>query len=93
MGAILVYDVTKKSSFINAFRWLNDIKQNADPKIVIMLVGNKTDIPDRDPNKREVSTEEGKKFAIENKLLFSESSALSNYRVNEIFEELLIGIF
>ena len=83
MGAILVYDVTKRSSFVNASRWLNEIKQNSDQKIVIILVGNKTDIPDRDPNKREVTTDEGAKFASENKLLFAESSALSNYNVND----------
>jgi len=91
MGAILVYDVTKRSSFNNVSRWLNDIKLNSDQRIIIMLVGNKTDIPYQNPSKREVTKEEGLKFANENKLLFTESSALSNHNVNEMFEELLIG--
>jgi len=91
MGAILVYDVTKRSSFNNVSRWLNDIKLYSDQRIIIMLVGNKSDIPDQNPSKREVTKEEGLKFANENKLLFTESSALSNYNVNELFEELLIG--
>ena len=57
-GAIIVYDITRKESFNNILTWLNDIKNNADKDIVIILVGNKCDLIDR-----EVSIEEGRKFA------------------------------
>lgn len=55
-------------------------------------MGNKVDISDRFPDKKEVSTEEAVKFAKENNLLFIETSALSNLGVNEAFENLLKGI-
>ncbi len=93
MGAILVYDVTKRVTFENVSKWLSDIKMNSDQKIVIMLVGNKTDITDLHPEKREVSTDEGCEFAKENQLMFMETPALSNYRINEAFEDLLKGRF
>lgn len=56
-----------------------------------MLIGNKIDLVERNKNKREVSFEEGKAFAIENQLMFTEASALSNVKVTESFEDLLQG--
>jgi hypothetical protein len=41
MGALLVYDIAKASSFENVERWLNELRDHADSNIVIMLVGNK----------------------------------------------------
>jgi len=58
-----------------------------------MLVGNKYDIIERNNRKREVTYEEARTFAEENKLLFYETSALSSYRVNECFEDLLQEIY
>jgi Rab family protein len=93
VGALLVYEVSKKSSFINAQRWLSELKQNAEPDCIIMLVGNKVDLVDRNNKKREVTYEEGKVFAEENKLMFFETSALSSFKVNECFEDLLQEIY
>ena len=64
------------------------MKQNAEPDCVIMLVGNKVDV---DIEKREVSTEEGRILAEENRLMFSETSARENVNVNDSFEELIKG--
>ena len=58
-----------------------------------MLVGNKYDLIERNNRKREVTYEEAKTFAEENKLFFYETSALSSYRVNECFEDLLQEIY
>jgi len=58
-----------------------------------MLVGNKIDLVERNNRKREVSLEEGKAFAAENQIMFSETSALSNLRVTESFEDLLQEIY
>ena len=57
-----------------------------------MLIGNKVDLVERNNKKREVSYEEGKLLAEENQLLFSETSALSNLKVTDSFEDLLQGI-
>ncbi|CAL5339252.1 unnamed protein product [Camellia sinensis] len=44
LGALLVYDVTKPTTFENASRWLKELRDHADANIVIMLIGNKTDL-------------------------------------------------
>lgn len=58
-----------------------------------MLVGNKFDLIEKNNRKREVTYEEAKAYAEENKLLFYETSALSSYKVNECFEDLLQEIY
>ncbi len=58
-----------------------------------MLVGNKVDLVDKNNKRREVSFEEGKKFAEDNKLMFFETSAMSSYKVNDSFEDLLQEIY
>ena len=74
-GVILVYDVTKKSSFINVDEWLKSCLENIDPaKSSILLIGNKIDLTDQ----REVSEEEGRDYASANGLLFMETSAFDN---------------
>jgi len=85
--------VTKKNSFYNCQRWLSEVRQFTEPYCVVMLVGNKIDLVERNQNRREVSYEEGKQYAMENDLLFSEASALSNLKVSESFEDLLQGNF
>ncbi len=93
MGALLVYDVTKKLTFTDTQRWLNELKQYVEPDCVVMLIGNKVDLCDRNDKKREVTYEEAKVFAKENNLMFFETSALSNVGVNECFEDLLQEIY
>jgi Ras-related protein Rab-11A len=68
VGALLVYDISKHATFKNVERWLQELRENADRNIVIMLVGNKSDLR----HLREVSTEEAKEFAEKNKLSFIE---------------------
>ncbi len=58
-----------------------------------MLIGNKVDLTDKKDKKREVTFEEAQEFATENKLMFYEASALSSYKVNECFEDLLQEIY
>lgn len=68
VGALLVYDISKHVTFKNVERWLQELRENADRNIVIMLVGNKSDLR----HLREVPTEEAKEFAEKNKLSFIE---------------------
>jgi small GTP-binding protein len=53
-GAIVVYDITKKESFVNVDKWLQEFKKNADSDACYILVGNKCDLI----NDRAVTTEE-----------------------------------
>ncbi|URE44422.1 ras-related protein [Musa troglodytarum] len=59
LGAILVYDVTKPTTFENVSRWLRELRDHADSNIVVMLIGNKTDLE----HLRAVDTEEAQSFA------------------------------
>ena len=79
-GALLVYDISRRDTFNHLTRWLDEARQHANPKMVIMLIGNKSDL-----EKREVSFEEGEKFAQENGLIFLETSAKTAQNVEEAF--------
>eukprot|EP00924_Labyrinthula_sp_SR-Ha-C_P004557 maker-scaffold_1-snap-gene-4.21-mRNA-1 protein AED:0.12 eAED:0.12 QI:0/1/0.8/1/1/1/5/73/220 len=80
-GALLVYDITRKDTFEHLSRWLEEAKQNANENMVIMLIGNKADLEAR----RQVTTEEGQKFAQDNNLIFMETSAKTAANVEEAF--------
>ena len=67
-GALLVYDITRRDTFNHLTRWLDEAKQNSNPNMVIMLIGNKSDLDHR----RAVSYKEGEQFAEQNGLIFLE---------------------
>lgn len=69
---------------------MEDLKNQADPNLIIMLVGNKIDLCKGDDFPR-VSTEDGKRLAQENNLLFEETSAITAMNVSSAFERLLEG--
>jgi len=81
IGALLVYDVTKRATFENLQKWLEEMRENAYSKMTIILVGNKVDLE----SEREVSTEEGTQFAKKNNLLFFETSAKTSLNVEKAF--------
>ncbi|XP_062201055.1 ras-related protein Rab11D-like isoform X1 [Phragmites australis] len=89
LGALLVYDITKRQSFDHIPRWLEELRGHADKNIVIMLVGNKSDLED----KRAVSTEDAKGFAEKENLFFLETSALQATNVENSFQTVLTEIF
>ena len=66
MGALLVYDISKHPTYESVERWLRELRDHADTNIVIMLVGNKSDLR----HLRAVPTEEAKDFATKNGLSF-----------------------
>jgi len=80
-GALLVYDITRRETFNHLTRWLEEARQNANQSMVIMLIGNKSDMEHR----RQVSREEGEKFAKDNGLIFLETSAKTAANVEEAF--------
>ena len=80
-GALLVYDITRRDTFTHLTRWLEEVRQNGNPDTTIMLIGNKSDQDSR----RQVTTEEGERFARENGLIFIETSAKTAANVEEAF--------
>lgn len=62
VGALLVYDIAKHLTYENVERWLKELRDHADSNIVIMLVGNKSDLR----HLRAVPTDEARAFAGKN---------------------------
>ncbi|KIL68524.1 hypothetical protein M378DRAFT_158325 [Amanita muscaria Koide BX008] len=89
VGALLVYDIAKHATYVNVTRWLKELRDHADSNIVIMLVGNKSDLK----HLRAVPTDEAKAFATENGLSFIETSALDASNVENAFLTILTDIF
>lgn len=52
LGCLIVYDITKRSSFNNVKYWLQSLLDSAEQDICIMLVGNKLDLVEEDPRSR-----------------------------------------
>uniref|UniRef100_A0A7S1FA80 Uncharacterized protein n=1 Tax=Noctiluca scintillans TaxID=2966 RepID=A0A7S1FA80_NOCSC len=81
-GVILVYDISKRETFNHIKSWLKDVKELANDGTVIILVGNKCDLPNR-----AITSEEGEAFAAANGLIFRETSAKTSVNVEETFLE------
>jgi len=88
VGALMVYDITKAQTFKNVEKWMQELREYADPDIAIMLVGNKSDLK----SNREVATEDAKAFAKKNSLLYIEASALDGENIKEAFQQTVNAI-
>ncbi|KAA3672400.1 uncharacterized protein DEA37_0008944 [Paragonimus westermani] len=89
VGALLVYDIAKRVTYENATQWLHELRDHSDQDIVVMFVGNKSDLR----HLRMVPTDEAKEFAKREKMYFMETSALDASNVDEAFVEVLRAIF
>lgn len=87
--AVVVYDITQTASLEKARTWIRELQRQADPSIVIALCGNKVDLTAR----RQVSQEEAKKYADEEGLMWTETSAKTGEGVTEIFKEIGMQLF
>ncbi|KAB2074756.1 hypothetical protein ES319_A07G172700v1 [Gossypium barbadense] len=89
VGALIVYDITRRSSFDSIKRWLDELSTHCDTAVARMVVGNKCDLE----NIRDVSVEEGKSLAEEEDLFFMETSALESTNVQTAFEVVIREIY
>ncbi|CAM9290877.1 unnamed protein product [Lampetra planeri] len=80
-AAIVVYDITRKDTFVRAQEWVKELQRRGPPRIVIALAGNKADLE----AKRDLETEDAKTYAKENRLMFFETSAKTGNNVEEVF--------
>ena len=88
-GILLLFDVTKRSSFIACKNYLEEVRINSDKNCVIYLIGNKIDLS----NQRQITTEEAENFAQKEKIQYIETSAVKNLKVTEVFTSLLNDIY
>lgn len=81
--AMVVYDISSEESFQHIQMWIKDCKDLAPKTVLLVLVGNKSDLEDQ----RAVSTERGSELARENNMLFFETSALNGNGIQEAFQK------
>lgn len=89
LGALLVYDITRRSSFNNLPKWLRELREYGASDMVIILVGNKSDLT----TSREIEEDEGRSLAESEGLCFMETSALENRNVEEAFLHMISKIY
>ncbi|KAI8317000.1 Ras-related protein Rab-6B [Colletotrichum sp. SAR11_240] len=82
--AVVVYDISNAKSFQNTKKWIDDVRAERGNDVIIVLVGNKTDLND----KREVTTQQGEEEAKKNNLMFVETSAKLGHNVKTLFKRI-----
>ena len=107
-GALLVFDISRRATFEAVTSWLHDLRAIAEDGIVIILVGNKSDLADsslvsgepqmgsgrEDVNKRAVTKEEAEDWCHRNGVMqYVETSAKSGEGVERAFLEVAERIF
>ena len=80
-GILLVYSITDKESFDSTCKWMENINEHADKNVEIILLGNNCEKSEM----RQVSKEDGERFAIENNIKFFEVSSKNNYNLESAF--------
>ncbi|CAH8438294.1 unnamed protein product [Schistosoma bovis] len=83
-AAVVVYDICNAGSFHQASKWVDDVRNERGGDVIIILVGNKTDLSD----KRKVTTEEGEHLAKKLEVMFIETSAKAGYNVKVLFRRI-----
>jgi small GTP-binding protein len=83
-GGLLLYDVTRRRTFLNVENWKEEAFKNLKNEIPLVLVANKVDLKDS----RVVASEEGEEFAKKNGFVYVESSALTGENVEEAYANL-----
>jgi small GTP-binding protein len=88
-GILLIFDLTKKSTFDKLNFWLEDLRENSDniDNLYIHLIGNKNDLEEQ----RAISFEEATNFAKKNKLPYMEVSAKTGKNIKNLFDEVIKG--
>ena len=86
-AVIMMYDITKWSTFEQAKTRIGEIKQSSAS--FISIVGNKSDLEER----RQVSMGDGQLFAAENGLLFKEISSTSQKDAPDLFEDIAFELY
>jgi len=88
-GALIVYDITQKSSFDKIESLLKKLRDNSNKNVSVILVGNKCDLEDN----REVLKEDGEELAKKLKIKFMEVSAKTGENLDKLFQNLIDEVY
>ncbi|KAH7436003.1 hypothetical protein KP509_06G088600 [Ceratopteris richardii] len=86
--AVIVYDVANRQSFLNTTRWVEEVRTERGRDVIVVLVGNKTDLVD----KRQVSIEEGDEKSREFGVMFIETSAKAGFNIKALFRKIAAAL-
>ncbi|KAG9151664.1 hypothetical protein Leryth_001948, partial [Lithospermum erythrorhizon] len=87
--AVIVYDVANRSTVIlNTTKWIEEVRNERGNDVIIVLVGNKTDLVD----KRQVSIEEGESKSRDSDIMFIETSAKAGFNVKPLFRKIAAAL-
>jgi small GTP-binding protein len=84
-GAIIVYDITSRSSFASLETWLSMFRGFCQENAAVMIVANKLDLDEF----RRVEPTEGREWAQKNNCRFAETSAQTGEGVTDLFNDLV----
>ncbi|OBZ86443.1 Ras-related protein Rab6 [Choanephora cucurbitarum] len=82
--AVIVYDISNRQSFMNTSKWIDDVRAERGEEVIIVLVGNKSDLND----KREVTVEDAEKRSKELNVMYIETSAKAGHNVKNLFKKI-----
>ena len=82
--AVVTYDCTNRKSFENCSKWIDDVRTERGQNVIIVMVGNKTDLEDD----RLVAAEEAEKLAAELDVMWIETSAKNGTNVKALFRKI-----
>lgn len=86
--AVVVYDITKRATFLNTSKWIEDVRSERGDDVIVILVGNKSDKSEE----RQVSTDEGEQHAKQEGVIFIETSAKLGYNIKNLFRKLATAL-
>ncbi|ORZ12668.1 P-loop containing nucleoside triphosphate hydrolase protein [Absidia repens] len=81
---VIVYDISSRASFLNTNKWIDDVRAERGDDVILVLVGNKSDLHE----KRQVSVDEGEKRAKQFNMIYIETSARAGYNVKSLFKKI-----
>lgn len=82
--AVVVYDITSQKSFQQTRKWVDDVRGERGNDVIIVLVGNKTDLNE----KREVTSQQGEEESKRLGCMFVETSAKVGHNVKGLFKRI-----
>jgi Ras-related protein Rab-6A len=77
-----------RASFLNTSKWIEDVRNERGNDVIIVLVGNKTDVSER----RQVSVEEGEDKSTKENIMFIETSAKAGFNIKALFRKLATAL-
>ena len=86
--AVVVFDITSRASFDSTTTWIADVRAQRGNDVIIVLVGNKTDLV----SQREVSAAEIEQRANEQEIMFIETSAKEGFNIKLLFRRLATAL-